>query len=181
VITPQDVLEFWFAPTSRPQWFAANPEFDRLVGDVLGAAYDQAAAGALEEWRYNTSGCLALILLLDQVPRNLFRGTARAFATDAQALALAHDMIDQALDLTCRVDRRLFIYLPLEHSEDLTDQRLSVFMIRTRVGRSSYLDFAERHLRLIERFGRFPHRNAALGRASTPDEVAFLAESESGF
>jgi uncharacterized protein (DUF924 family) len=130
----------------------------------------------LDDWRETAAGSLALVLLFDQVPRLLFRGTAQALATDAQALALARAMIDQAVDLSFRVDRRLFVYLPLEHSERLEDQRLSEFLIRTRVGRASYLAIAQHHLHIIERFGRFPHRNALLSRDSTAEELAFLAQ-----
>jgi len=179
--TPGDVLDFWFAPETRLLWFAGDADFDRRVGEQWAAAHEQAAAGALDGWRETPAGYLALILLLDQAPRHLFRGTPRAFATDGAALVLAHEAIDRALDLGFRSDRRLFVYLPFEHSEALADQQASVFLIRTRIGRSGYLDYAERHLRIIERFGRFPHRNAILGRESTAEELAFLSEPGSSF
>ncbi len=179
--TPFEVLDFWFAPATRPFWFARDGEFDRRVRELLFDCHQQATAGALEAWRQTPTGCLALLLLFDQVPRNIFRDTAAAFATDAQALALAHHMIDHAHDLGFRADRRLFVYLPFEHAETLEAQRLSLFLIRNRIGRPNLVSYAERHLRIIERFGRFPHRNAVLGRDSTPEELAFLAEPESSF
>lgn len=173
--TPGAVLDFWFSPAAKPHWFTRDPAFDRAVRDALMAPYDQAVAGAFDAWQASASGRLALILLFDQAPRNMFRGEARAFATDSRALALAHRAIDSADDVNCRVDRRVFLYLPFEHSETLDDQRTAVFLFRSRVGDARYVDFAERHLRVIERFGRFPQRNAALGRDTTPEEAAFLA------
>jgi uncharacterized protein (DUF924 family) len=179
--TPLEILDFWFAPEARPLWFARDDGFDQKVREALSLPHRQAVAGELEDWRRTPAGCLALLLLFDQVPRNIFRGTAGAYATDPQALALAHHMIDHAHDLGFRADRRLFVYLPFEHAEDLEAQRLSVFLIRNRIGRPTLVAYAERHLRIIERFGRFPQRNTSLGRDSTPEELAFLQESESTF
>lgn len=178
---PHTVLDFWFAPTAKPLWFATDADFDGRVREALLELHERAVAGAFEGWRDTPAGRLALILLFDQAPRNMFRGAPRAFATDDRALALAHEALDRADDLGCRADRRVFLYLPFEHSESLEDQRAAVFLFRTRLGDARYLDFAERHLRIIERFGRFPHRNGILGRDSTPEELEFLREPNSSF
>jgi uncharacterized protein (DUF924 family) len=177
--TPFEILDFWFAPAARSLWFARDDGFDQRVREALLEPHQRAVAGDLEGWRESPTGCLALLLLFDQAPRNIFRGSAAAFATDPLALALAHHMIDNAHDLGFRADRRLFVYLPFEHAENLEAQRLSLFLIRNRIGRPNLVTYAEHHLRIIERFGRFPHRNAVLGRASTPEELAFLASPES--
>ncbi|MGQ9371875.1 DUF924 family protein [Azospirillum sp. ST 5-10] len=176
-----EIVDFWFDDATKPYWFKRSDSFDRAVRDSLLEPYERAAAGAFDHWIEDVDGCLALCVLLDQVPRNVFRGDARAFATDAKARAVARHVLQQGYDLECNTDERLFLYLPFEHSEDLDDQRLSVTLYRERVGEAVPVDFAERHLRVIERFGRFPHRNAALGRASTPEEEAFLKEPGSSF
>ena len=181
MMSPFAVLDFWFAPTTRPFWFAPDDGFDQKVREVWLDRYRQAVAGTLDSWREAPAGCLALLLLFDQAPRHIFRNTADAFATDPLALALAHHMIDNAHDLGFRADRRLFVYLPFEHAECLEAQRLSLFLMRNRIGRPNLVAYAERHLRIIERFGRFPHRNAILNRTSTAEELAFLEASESSF
>jgi uncharacterized protein (DUF924 family) len=123
-----------------------------------------------------------LCILLDQVPRNIFRGTPRAFATDAQARAVARHAVERGFDLAIEdKDRRLFLYLPLEHSEDLADQERCVSLCRERIGDAEYLRYVVRHRDIVARFGRFPHRNAILGRASTAEEEAFLNEPLSSF
>ena len=176
------VLGFWFGPERRKQWFAVSAEFDAEVRRVLGPWHEAGAAGQLEAWRETPEGCLALCILLDQVPRNVFRGTPRAYATDPGARALTHHALARGFDLTfADKDRRLFLYLPLEHSEDLADQELFVALCRERIDDAEYLRYAERHLEIVARFGRFPHRNRILERNSTPEEEAFLAEPFSSF
>lgn len=179
--TAAEVLDFWFAPETEPYWFAYNPDFDARVRSVLLPAHERAAGGILDSWLDTAEGALALILLLDQVPRNVFRESPRAFATDAEARAAARAALARGFDLARPVRERPFFYLPFEHAEDLDDQRLSVALFRERVGEGLYLDYAERHLVVIERFGRFPHRNAVLGRESTEAERAWLADHPQGF
>ena len=191
-MNPADVLEFWFgAPGSaehgslRKCWFEKDPAFDAEIRRRFLALVDEAAAGRLDDWADRPEGLLALIVLLDQFPRNLFRNAPRAFATDAQALALAQQALAQGVDALLMPVARAFIYLPFEHSEDLAmqDRAVALFAALAQHGEAfaSYLDYAERHRDVIRRFGRFPHRNAILGRASTPEEIAFLARPGAGF
>jgi uncharacterized protein (DUF924 family) len=179
--TPEDVLAFWFDPATKPQWFNGGTAFDEEVRAVLGPTLAAAARGDLARWEGDRDGALALVLLFDQVPRNIFRGTARAFAHDAEARRIARIVQERGWDLEGDIDRRAFLYLPFEHSEDLADQELSVRLFRERVGDGEYLKYAEAHLDVIRRFGRFPHRNAALGRESTEAEKAYLAQPGAGF
>ena len=176
-----EIVEYWFGEPVKPYWFAPSPSFDRQVADTLLEPHGRAAAGRFDSWLDDVDGCLALCILLDQVPRNVFRGTPRAFATDAQALAVARHVVGNGFDLECTPEERLFLYLPFEHHEDLDSQRLAVRLIRERVQAPEPIDYAERHLAVIERFGRFPHRNAILGRESTPEEVEFLTQPGSAF
>jgi uncharacterized protein (DUF924 family) len=177
-----EVLGFWFAPERRKDWFEASEHFDAEVRRVLGPWHDAAASGRLLTWRESAEGALALCILFDQVPRNMFRGTPRAFATDPQARAVAHHAVEHGFDLAFEdQDRRIFVYLPLEHSEEPADQELCVALCRERIDDAEYLRYVERHREIIARFGRFPHRNRILGRESTPEEAAFLAEPFSSF
>lgn len=178
--TPEAVLAYWFDPATKPKWFAGGTAFDEEVRARLGPLYDKAAAGGLDGWAAETPGLLALVVLFDQVPRNVYRGTPAAFATDPQALALARLAVDQGQDEALAVDERAFLYLPFEHAETLADQDRSVALFRA-LGQPDYLDYAIRHRDVIARFGRFPHRNAILGRPSTAAEVAFLEEPGSSF
>ena len=180
ITKPEAVIAYWFDPQTKPKWFNGGEAFDIEVRDRLGPLYEQAAAGALDGWAVETAGLLALIILLDQVPRNIHRGTTRAFATDPQALALARLAVDQGQDEALSLDERLFLYLPFEHSEAVADQERAVALFRG-LGDPNYLDYAIRHKDVVARFGRFPHRNAILGRASTAEELTFLEEPGSSF
>jgi uncharacterized protein (DUF924 family) len=175
-----ELLHFWFATAGRERWFAVDPAFDREVAARFGDLPAEATAGQLDHWRAEARGALALCLVLDQLPRNLWRGTARAFATDAQARQVARGALAAGFDRGFRPEERLFFYLPFEHSEALADQDRSVELVGS-LGDSEWLDHARRHRAVIRRFGRFPHRNKALGRASTPAELAYLQESGSSF
>ena len=179
--TISEVLEFCFdaAPTAR--WFVKDAAFDAEVRARFADLHERAAAHKLDGWRKTPEGCVALCILLDQVPRNLFRGEARAFACDERARAVTRHAVGQRFDHTLPQVQRLFLYLPLEHSESLADQNLSVRLIAQLFEDPRWLDYAMRHREVIARFGRFPHRNAALGRTSTPQEEAFLAEPGSSF
>jgi len=181
-LEPDDVLAFWFEEHGREDWFTRSDAFDVTLRVRLGAAYERAAAGDLDGWAATPDGALALILLLDQVPRNLFRDDPRAFATDAKACEIARAAVDAGHDLALPApERRLFVYLPFEHSEDAGDQALSVALCKERLGNDDYAEYARRHKAVIDRFGRFPHRNAVLGRETTADEAAFLKETPTGF
>jgi uncharacterized protein (DUF924 family) len=180
-----EVLDFWFAsdPTKRRKaWFEKDPAFDMACAEFA-AARDLAKAGGLDDWADTPHGGLALLILLDQLSRNLHRGSAEAFAADAKARATARAMIAHGFDQALTPVERIFVYLPFEHSEDLADQDMSVrlFASLESAEGSNTLDYAERHRDVIRRFGRFPHRNAALGRVSTADEEAYLAEPGAGF
>ena len=179
--TPQTVLDFWFAPGREDQWFAKDSSFDAEVRQVLEPLYRLATSGALDAWQVDGPGCLALVLLLDQVPRNLFRDDPRAFASDAQALAVTRLALDRGFDRDLRQVERLFLYLPLEHSESLADQEHCVTLTEALDEDPSWCDYAKMHRDIIARFGRFPHRNAALDRATTAEEAAFLDEPNSSF
>jgi uncharacterized protein (DUF924 family) len=181
----EEILKFWFGDDSSPGhrqfWFAKNADFDHACRTGFMADYSRAASGELEEWKAAPSGILALILLLDQFPRNMFRGTARAFATDAMALAAARHAVVRAMDLALAPACRPFIYLPFEHSENICDQHESMRLFRKLAEQhpalAEYVDYAADHLETISRFGRFPQRNDVLGRASTPYEVEFLNQA----
>jgi uncharacterized protein (DUF924 family) len=186
----EEILEFWFADdgdeTSGPRsvWFEKNPEFDEEIRRRFAHEYEQAAAGELDHWLEHPRSALALILLLDQFPRNLFRGQARTFVTDDKALQAARLAVERGFDQEVPRLWRWFFYLPFEHSEDLANQQRSVELFRA-LGDdpdSAYAaDFAVKHLQIIEHFGRFPHRNETLGRSSTPEEHEFLEQPGSSF
>ena len=169
----QALIEFWRA--AGPQrWFRKDPAFDADFRDRFLALHDEAAAGRLDHWAASAEGALALLLLLDQFPRNAFRGTPRMYATDAQARRIARTALEQQRDQAVPLELRNFMYLPLMHSEDPADQALCV--AKTAALDSETHRFALHHQDIIRRFGRFPHRNAQLGRASTADELQFMAE-----
>jgi uncharacterized protein (DUF924 family) len=173
-IDAEDILNFWFTEVGPERWFAPDTLLDGRIRTEYGELYEKAAAGDLKKWEETPEKMLALIILLDQFPRRMFRGTAKAYATDETALELARTAIIKHFD--DRIDRayKLIFYLPFEHSEHLGDQRLAIFYIRERTKEPIWVDNAERRLDIIQSFGRFPHRNERLGRESTPEEIAFL-------
>ena len=168
---PQDVLAFWRA-AGPDKWFKKDEAFDAEIRTRFLATYEAAAAGALA-WDETAEGALALLIVLDQFPRNMFRGSARAFAADPLARKIAAQAIERGLDQKVAVAERSFFYLPFEHSETLADQERCVALNRAS-GDADALKWAELHADIIRRFGRFPHRNAVLGRVTTPEEQAFL-------
>ena len=180
---PQDpfepVLDFWFTDTSPLQWWKVDPDFDALVRERFAALHRCAALGELWEWRTQPRGRLAEIIVLDQFPRNMYRGTPAAFATDGMALTLAQEAIAGGHDAALAPLERAFLYMPYQHSESRLVQAESLRLFEA-LGQPEQLDFARRH-RDIERFGHFPHRNAILGRQSTVEEVAFLKQPGSSF
>ncbi|MDR9404284.1 MAG: DUF924 family protein [Halothece sp. Uz-M2-17] len=187
----QTVLDFWFGSPQdenygkpRQEWFTKDSDFDAAVRSRFLSLYQQAAQGHLNVWKNSPETCLALIILLDQFPRNLFRGDPRMFETDKQALSLAKYALKNDYDRQLLNVQRWFIYLPFEHSEDLEMQyrALSLFSrLKDDPDSATAIDYAERHLKVIEKFGRFPHRNEILGRESTPEEIAFLQQPGSSF
>lgn len=188
----QTVLDFWFgAPGSaehggpRECWFRKDLDFDAAIRARFDTVVSEALGGGLAEWAGDPRSALALLLLLDQFPRNLFRQSAMAFAGDARARALARELLAAGWDEGLLPVERVFVYLPFEHSEDRADQDRAVALFaalaQAQPGFAGFLDYAERHREVIRRFGRFPHRNAALGRESTPAETAYLAQPGSGF
>jgi len=179
--TIDHILNFWFQEAGPENWFRGGEAFDRLCRERLLEPHEQAAAGAFDQWRTSPDGCLALCLLLDQAPRNMFRGTPRMYATDAPALAVAEHALARSFDAGMDEDRRAFLYLPLEHSEVIDNQRRCLRLFAERTSKPLYLDYAAKHLVIVERFGRFPHRNAILGRETTAEEAQFLAMPGSGF
>ncbi len=189
--TPEEVLAFWFGREGeegygefREAWFFKDPDFDREIRDRFEDVYEEAIAGELEAWKEEARSCLALIVVLDQFPRNMFRGDARMYAADGLALAAARHAVEQAYDRELPPFQRMFVYLPFEHSENLEDQRFSVELFRRlaeETGSEDLVVYALRHLRIVERFGRFPHRNEILGRRTTPEEAKFLEEPDSSF
>lgn len=174
------VLAFWFEECSPKQWFAKDEAFDRALESRFGALHARASACELWAWRSSAAGRLAEIIVLDQFSRNLYRGDARAFATDSLALALAQEAVRVEADREIPIERRSFLYMPYMHSESLVvhGQALVLF---DQPGLEYNLDYERKHLAIIERFGRYPHRNAVLGRQSTPEEAAFLKEPGSSF
>jgi uncharacterized protein (DUF924 family) len=173
----REVLEFWFAEEARPLWFRSTPAFDGRVRERFLPVWEAAAEGRLQGWRDTPEGALALVIVLDQLPLNMFRGTARAFATEAMSRKVADHAIRQGWDRGMDDTRRGFLYLPFMHSESLADQERSVQLYRD-AGLTDSLRWAEHHREIIRRFGRFPHRNEPLERASTPAETAWLQSEE---
>jgi uncharacterized protein (DUF924 family) len=186
-ITAYDVLDFWFGtPGSvvhgkpRAEWFKKSDAFDALIRSRFLPLYEQGAAGQLGDWRESPLILLALIVVLDQFPRNLFRDSPRAFATDAMALDGARRMVSLQWDQRLNTVERQFCYLPFEHAEDIEAQRTCLRLFGE-LGNADLLQWAQKHYVIIERFGRFPHRNAPLARASTSEEIAFLQGPDSRF
>jgi len=178
---PEEVLAFWYAEGMEQRWFKSDEAFDEDVRQALLPLHAQAATGRLDHWQQSARGALALVILLDQVPRNLFRGQPRAFATDAAALAVTRRALENGLDKALRQVERMFLYLPLEHCENLADQELCVTLTGQLDENPEWHDYALRHRDIVARFGRFPHRNAVLGREATPEEQDFLKEPGSSF
>jgi uncharacterized protein (DUF924 family) len=183
----EEVLHFWFgepAGERRKAWFEKVPLFDESIRTRFLPLYNRAAQGRLNAWQESARSALALILVTDQFPRNLFRGSERAFATDAMALGAARSVLDAGWDRSMQPVERMFVYLPFEHSEALADQERSLALFRPLdvfPETSDAIEYSTRHWEIVRRFGRFPHRNAALGRASTAEEIAFLKQPGSGF
>ena len=177
-----EILHFWFSETQPVQWFQINPDFDMLVRERFFTTHQMARDGLCDGWAVDADGALALCILLDQFPRNMFRGQAEAFATDEKARRIAAQAIRNGFDQLLQPIRRRFIYLPFEHSEDTEDQMRSVSLFAAMKGEDPMgYEYALRHQDIIHRFGRFPHRNPALGRESTAEEILYLGQPGAGF
>jgi uncharacterized protein (DUF924 family) len=172
IASPQEVLAFWRA-AGEDKWFEKNDAFDDAIRTRFLETYEAAAAGRLSDWDQSAEGALALVIVLDQFPRNMFRGSVRSFAADPLARAVIERAMARGFDKQVPTTEQQFFYLPLEHSESLTDQERCCALIRA-TGNADNLKWAELHADIIRRFGRFPHRNAVLGRVTTPEEQAFL-------
>ncbi len=171
---PIDVVGFWRL-AGPEKWFAKSRAFDQAIALRFEPAHLAAARGEKDNWIATAEGALALLILLDQFPRNLFRDSAHAFATDGKALTVAKHAIGEGFDAEVEADLRPFVYMPLMHSEVLADQDACVVLFEA-LGAKTNLDFARTHRDIIARFGRFPHRNAVMGRLTTPEEQTFLDE-----
>lgn len=194
--TPNDVLDYWFpADQSRANklWWGKDEQLDAEIRERFAATLRAARAGELDPWAEHARGRLALIIVLDQLSRNIHRNHPEAFAADERARALTHEGLARAHDRELRPIERLFFYLPLEHSESLADQERCVALMRELAEQATaddptrreqfagFVDYAVRHRDIVARFGRFPHRNAVLGRPSTPEELEFLTQPGSSF
>ena len=197
--TPEEVLDFWFADgLTSPRallervavWFASDPEFDRSIDERFAELPDLAMSGGLDSWRESPRGTAALVIVLDQFPRNLFRESARAFAYDPLALGIARASVDAGVDLELHPAEATFLYLPFEHSESSADQDRCVSLYEALAKRSgaepretfeNFVGYASQHRDIIREFGRFPHRNSVLGREPTAEEIAFLEEGGADF
>lgn len=175
--TPKSILEFWFSPAMKPRWFDSTPEVDREIRDRYQALWETASRGELDDWSEKAEGALALAIVLDQFPLNMFRGEPAAFQTERQAVAVVKKAIEAGLDKEISKAQLGFLYMPLMHSESMADQDLSVKLFES-AGLDENAKFARHHRGLIERFGRFPHRNAILGRESSAEEIAYLQSPE---
>ena len=182
-----EILAFWFGPSphaARDAWFRKDAAFDAEIGARFGRPVEAALNGAFADWAATPHGTLARVLLLDQFTRNMFRDTPRAFAGDAQALAMTTAAADSGQDHALDRYERWFLYMPFEHAENPSAQERSLALfgaLTAETGDRGLLEWAEKHAVIVRRFGRYPHRNAILGRASTPEEIAFLKEPGSRF
>jgi uncharacterized protein (DUF924 family) len=175
----QDLIDFWFSDEVSQYWFNSTRAFDRKLLDSYADTWQQAKQGELDDWQQVASGSLALIILLDQMPLNMFRGTAKSFSTEAQSRDVARDAIDKSYDSQLPVNQKSFMYRPFMHSEGLDDQALALELFN-QPGLENNYRFARHHYGIVEQFGRFPHRNEILGRESSDAEIEYL-NSKQGF
>lgn len=169
----RELLDYWYAPAMHSHWFNSTPALDEEIRKHFEGLWQRAAAGDLDHWIGSPECALALVIVLDQLPLNMYRGRPEAFSTEARAIAVAKQAIERGRDAQIEKDRLQFLYMPLMHSEDLVDQDLCVALF-SQAGLADNLRFAEHHRDIIRRFGRFPHRNTILGRPSRPEEIDYL-------
>jgi len=178
-VQPNDVISFWYSKEISPFWFRSTEEIDRAIYNEFYDVWLQAAAGKLDNWLDSAEGCLALVIVLDQFPLNMFRNQGRSFSTEAQAISVCKHAVSLGYDRQFDKNTLAFLYMPLMHSENNDDQGMSVALYQ-QAGLESNLRFARHHQDIVRRFGRFPHRNAILGRESTQQEIEYL-NSDSAF
>jgi uncharacterized protein (DUF924 family) len=178
--SPEDVLKFWFEQHGPDDWFGGKPEFDAELRAHFAATHEAVAKGEGFVWRTSAEGRLAEVIVLDQFSRQLYRGSPRAFAQDGMALVLAQEIVALGLDTALPPTRRLFAYMPYQHAESLVIQAQSLRLFQS-LGDPKMMDYARAHFEVIQRFGRFCKRNAVLGRESTPEELAYIGESDRVF
>ena len=172
-ITAKNILDFWYSSRIKNHWFASTPELDQEILSTYESVWSAAAAGELDAWREEAKSCLALVIILDQFPLNMFRGTARSFSSERKAVECAWHAVKHNLDAVLEPQHKAFLYLPFMHSEFIAEQDLSVKLYRENQLLEN-LKFAEHHRNIVKQFGRFPHRNKILGRVSTEEEVKYL-------
>lgn len=178
-ITPRNIIEYWFSQRIRKHWFASTPELDREIHALFAEVWHAALKGQLDVWTETSEGCLALVIMLDQFPLNMFRGTAKSFSTESKAREVARLAIRQGFDKEIKTEHLSFLYMPFMHSENKTDQEYSVKLYKE-ANLENNVRFAEHHQAIVKEFGRFPHRNTILGRVSTKEEIKYL-ESDRAF
>lgn len=176
----QTILDFWFVDSTPEQWFSHNEAFDQIIQQRFTPVYGVACVGELFHWRHSAEGRLAEIIILDQFSRNLFRNDPRAFAQDPLALVLAQEAVSQRMDQKLHPTLRHFLYMPYMHSESKLIHEAGIRLF-TALENENVLQYAKLHKTIIDRFGRYPHRNAVLGRTSTPEEIEFLKQPNSSF
>ena len=177
MIAPREILDFWYAEEMRSKWFASTPQIDTTIKEKYAWVWEAAVRGELDAWLNTPEGCLALAIILDQFPLNMFRATAKSFSSEHQAIAVAKHAINQSYDQMIERAQVAFLYMPLMHSENVADQDLCVQLFAA-AGLENNLRFAQHHREIVRRFGRFPHRNAILGRPSTAEELDYLDSKE---
>jgi len=176
-ITHSEILEFWFDESSSKRWFNSTPEFDKYILTNYQGIWEQAYNGELDDWQTTPLGSLSLTIILDQFPLNMFRGTAKSYSTESKAITVTHKAIYNKFDLKLNITQLPFLYMPLMHSEKIEDQNEAVRLFE-KPGLENNLKFSKHHQSIIKRFGRFPHRNEALNRASTTAELNYLSSPE---
>ncbi|MBD3609196.1 MAG: DUF924 domain-containing protein [Gammaproteobacteria bacterium] len=175
MVRPEDILDFWFSEECRRCWFNSSDELDKKITMEYESVWQQARDGALEQWKQTAQGCLALVIILDQFPLNMYRGQAKSFSTEAASREVARYALEKEFDKAISEEQKLFLFLPFMHSEELADQERSVELF-TQAGMETR--WAEHHRDIVRRYGRFPHRNEALGRTSTEEETAYLNSAD---
>ncbi|MDH5180583.1 MAG: DUF924 domain-containing protein [Gammaproteobacteria bacterium] len=177
-MNPMQIIDYWYSDEMRKHWFASTPELDYEIKSNYEKIWESAGAGNLDEWRNTPEGCLALTIILDQMPLNMFRGTARSFATEGKAVEVALFAVENDFDEQISADKLPFLFMPFMHSENLEHQDLSVKLFSKHNLQDS-LKFALHHRDIVLKYGRFPHRNKILGRESTKEEMEYLASEDS--
>lgn len=178
-MNPNQIIDYWYSDEMRKHWFASTPELDTEIKSNYQAVWECAGSGQLDEWKTTPEGCLALAIILDQLPLNMFRGEPRSFKTEIKAIEIAIFAVDNGFDKKISSDKLPFLFMPLMHSEKLEHQELSVKLFEQHDLQSN-LKFAKHHRDIVKKFGRFPHRNKILGRESTKEELEYL-ESKNAF